>query len=144
MRSCPQLCIHGTIEAAELYKEAFDATFGLTVKHDDGTYAHLSLMHGDTELFSMTERSRIEEPEHLKSMNLRCCAKQDDNDNAPACPVVTVGMYGLGTKEAVLKAYNVLKREAKAFDPNGPKSLPWLELDFILVDKFGVCWEVGT
>lgn len=139
MRTIPQLCINGTIEAAELYKEAFGVTFGLTVKHDDGTYAHLSLVHGDTELFSMTERSKIPDAEHLKGTSLQFSAKQD----AGGSQIVTIGLYGL-TKEAVFKAYNVLKREAKFFDSDGPKSLPWLELDFHIIDKFGVSWEVGT
>jgi hypothetical protein len=56
MRVVTQLVIEGTIEAAELYMKAFGLTPGLTVKYDDGTYAHLSLMHGETEVLSMTER----------------------------------------------------------------------------------------
>lgn len=139
MRTIPQLCINGTIEAAELYKEAFGIAFGLTVKHDDGTYAHLSLVHGNTELFSMTERNKILEAEHLQGTSLQYSAKLDANES----PLVSVGLYGL-TKEAVWNAYNVLKKDAKFFDSEGPKSLPWLELDFHIIDKFGVSWEAET
>ncbi|MCL2593568.1 MAG: hypothetical protein FWD82_09420 [Defluviitaleaceae bacterium] len=139
MRIIAQLCIDGTIEAAELYKEAFDLTLGLTVKHDDGTYAHLSLMCGDAEVLSMTEKSKLEGAAHLKGTNAECHAGNTRAFDSP----VTVGIYGL-TKEAVQKAYDILKKDAILFDPEGPKSLPWLELDFHIIDKFGVSWEVGT
>ncbi len=142
MRTIAQLVIDGTVEAAELYKEAFGLTFGLTVKHSDGTYAHLSLVDGDTELFSMTEKGHLEDAEHLKGTNAEYHADRDTTLRPFESPV-TVGIYGL-TKEAVQKAYDVLKQDALSFDPEGPKSLPWMELDFHIVDKFGISWEVGT
>ncbi|MCL2397154.1 MAG: hypothetical protein FWC93_03720 [Defluviitaleaceae bacterium] len=139
MKITPQLSIDGTIEAAQLYTQAFDLTFGLTVKHDDGTYAHLSLMHGDAEILSMTEKSNLEGAAHLMGTN----AEYQARDIKPFDLPVTIGVYGL-TKEAVQKAYDILKQDAVSFDPEGQKSLPWLELDFHIVDKFGVSWEVGT
>jgi len=66
MRVITQLVLEGTIEAAEMYIKAFGLTPGLTVKHDDGTYAHLSLMDGDTEILSMTERRYAVGEEELK------------------------------------------------------------------------------
>jgi len=51
-------------------------------------------------------------------------------------------VYGL-TKEAVYSAYEVLSKGAKKIIDE-PKSCPWLELYFILEDKFGVGWQVGT
>lgn len=142
MRTIPQLCINGTIDAANLYQEAFGLTLGLTVKHDNGTYAHISLMDGDIELFSMTEKSNLEGAEHLKGTNAEYRANNATNISPFDSPV-TIGIYGL-TKEAVQKAYEILRKDAISFDPDGPKSLPWMELDFHIVDKFGVSWEVGT
>jgi uncharacterized glyoxalase superfamily protein PhnB len=130
VRVVVQLVLEGTIEAAEMYIKAFGLTPGLTVKHDDGTYAHLSLMHGDSEVLSMTERCHaINEKQ----------AKQPYDARAGTAGF---GIYGL-SKDAVFSAYDVLKTDAKKI-VDEPKSCPWLELFFILEDKFGVGWQVGT
>jgi len=130
MRVVTQLVIEGTVEAAELYIKAFGLTSGLAVKHDDGTYAHLSLMYGDIEILSMTERRHVISEEE---------AKQPYNATRGTAGF---GIYGL-TKEAVYNTYEVLKKDAKKI-LDEPKSCPWLELFFILEDKFGVGWQVGT
>lgn len=142
MKTIPQISIFGTIEAAEFYKEAFGVTLGFAVKHDDGTYAHLSMMHGDTELFTMGERGRLHDAENQNETTNQFFVNNDNNEKTTS-PTVGIGIYGL-TKEAIWNAYNVLKKDAIFFNPDGPQSLPWLELDFVIVDKFGVCWEVGT
>jgi len=61
MKVVTQCVINGTVEAAETYITAFGLTMGLAVKHKDGTYAHLSLIHGDLEVLSMTESSHAAE-----------------------------------------------------------------------------------
>ena len=129
MQTVIQLCIDGTVEAAEMYKEAFNLSLGSDVKHDDGTFAHLSLMHENNEILSMTERSKASNDKGTKQPN-------------DAQPTTAIGIYGL-SKEAVNKAYEILKKDAKNI-LNGPTSCPWLELYFILTDKFGVMWQVGT
>lgn len=130
MRVVTQCVIKGTVEAAEVYKTAFGLVDGLTVKHDDGTYAHLSLMHGDLEILSMTESSHVTNEGNIgQSCNT-------------VSGIASIGLYGL-TKEEVYKAYEALKKDAiKIADE--PQSTPWLELYFILTDKFGVGWQVGT
>jgi uncharacterized glyoxalase superfamily protein PhnB len=130
MRAVTQLVIEGTIEAADLYAKAFGLTHGLAVKHDDGTYAHLSLMHGDNEILSMTERRHAINEEQAKQ----------PYDAKPG--TAGFGIYGL-SKEAVYNAYEFLKIDAKKI-VDEPKSCPWLELFFIVEDKFGVGWQVGT
>ena len=130
MRVITQCVIKGTVEAAEMYRTAFDLTDGLAVMHDDGTYAHLSLMHGDVEILSMTESGQVATAENIEQF----------------CNVVSgianIGIYGL-TKEEVYKAYDILKKDAVKISDE-PQSVPWLELYFILTDRFGVGWQVGT
>jgi len=130
MRVVTQLVIEDTIEAAEMYMNALDLKPGLTVKHDDGTYAHLSLMHGDKEILSMTERRHVISEEQAR----------EPYDATPG--TAGFGIYGL-SKEAVYSAYEVLKMDAKKI-VDEPKNSPWLELFFIVIDKFGVGWQVGT
>jgi len=130
MRVVTQLVIEGTVEAAEMYIKAFGLTPGLAVKHDDGTYAHLSLMYGDIEVLSMTERRRAISEEEARQ----------PYDAKPG--TAGFGIYSL-TKDEVYAAYEVLKIDAKKI-VDEPKSCPWLELYFILTDKFGVGWQVGT
>ena len=130
MRVVTQCVIKGTLEAAETYKLAFGLTDGLTVKHDDGTYAHLSLMSGDLEILSMTESSD------------EASGENKNQSSSTVSGIANIGLYGL-TKEEVLKAYDVLKKDAiKVTDE--PKSAPRLELYFILIDKYGVGWQIGT
>ena len=130
MRVVTQLAIEGTVEAAELYMKAFGLTPGLAVKHDDGTYAHLSLMHGEIEILSMTERRHVISEEEAKQ------------PYAAMPGTAGIGIYGLA-KEAVHSAYEAMKKEAKKI-LDEPKSCPWLELYFILDDKFVVRWQVRT
>ena len=130
MRVVTQCVINGTIEAAEMYKTAFGLTHGISVKHDDGTYAHLSLMHGELEILSMTENKHVTNGEIIKQ------------SNNIVSGIANIGLYGL-TKDEVYKAYEVLKKEAIKITDK-PQSVPWLELYFILTDKFGVGWQVGT
>jgi uncharacterized glyoxalase superfamily protein PhnB len=127
MRAVTQLVVKGTVEAAKTYIAAFELSMGLAVKHDDGTYAHLSLMYGDIEILSMTESGRsvnIKQPYDVIS------------------GIANIGVYGL-TKDKVYNAYEVLKKDALIISEE-PQSVPWLELYFILTDKFGVGWQVGT
>lgn len=59
-------------------------------------------------------------------------------------PVMSFNCFGLGTSEAVLHAYNVLREGASHnLNPDGPAALPWSELCFYMVDKFGVHWWVA-
>jgi len=128
MKVVTQCVIKGTVEAAETYMAAFNLTMGLTVKHDDGTYAHLSLMSGDLEVLSLTESTHP--------------ASKTQVSHDVVSGIANIGLYGL-TKEEVCKAYEVLKKDAINI-ADEPQSVPWLELYFILTDKFGVGWQVGT
>jgi uncharacterized glyoxalase superfamily protein PhnB len=56
--------------------------------------------------------------------------------------ISNIGLYGL-TIDEVNIAYEVLKINAEKI-VDEPQSCPWLELYFILTDKFGVGWQVGT
>ena len=106
---------------------AFNGTLGLNVKHDDGTYAHASIMIGDFEICALCENESY---------------TSDINGN----PVMQFWIYDMGSKEAVLHAYQVLKEDAIRIDnPDGPGSVPWDENEycFALVDKYNIFWGIA-
>jgi len=57
-------------------------------------------------------------------------------------PVMTFNCGGLKSREAVDRAYGVLREGALAAG-DVPKPCPWNEYCFSLVDKFGVLWWVA-
>ena len=98
----------------------------MNFKNDDGTYAHASLMSGENEILAIAEDKKYKKPsvENGNGMSFNC--------------------YGLGTREAVQRAFDVLSEGALRNDnPNGPGALPWSDFCFYLTDKFGVYWWVA-
>lgn len=129
MQTGCQIYVKGSVEAVAFYQKAFNVTLGMNFKDNDGTYEHASLMFGEREVLAIAENK--------------------DGTSSPFIqgnkwPVMSFNCSGLGTKEAVLRAYKVLSEDAfHNQNPNGPAPLPWSELCFYLVDKFGVHWWVA-
>ena len=133
MKSSPFICVKDANEAVSLYQEAFGLTVGMTDLWEDGTYRHVSLMHGETEIISLNEDRN---------------GSHHDISDKSKLPFFAINVAPLGTKEAVDRAYKVLSAEARVNEnPNGPESPDWdydeTEYWFSLVDKFGVYWGVG-
>ena len=125
MKICPQIYVKGSIEAVEFYTKAFNGTLGFNVKHEDGTYAHASIMMGDSEVLAL-------------------CENEEYTSNINGNPVMQFNIYDLGTEKAVFQAYQVLKEDAIRNDnPNGPESLPWNRYCFALVDKYNIFWWIA-
>ena len=117
-----------------MYKNALNLTPDpeMTGYNKDGTYEHVSLMHGDVEIIAVAE----------DSLDLH-----DDRLAQNKRPVMSFNISKLDTREAVDHAYAVLSREARINDnPNGPESPFWdddgVVYGFSLLDKFGVHWWI--
>jgi len=133
MKAVPQIYIKGSVEAAAFYQKAFGLTIGMTDMWDDGTYRHVSLMSGETEILAIGEDGDN---------------RQSDVADRSKPPIMAINVSPLGTREAVDHAYSVLSNEARVNEsPNGPAVPDWddegNEYWFSLVDKFGVYWGVG-
>ena len=129
MQTSCQIYIKGSVDAVAFYQKAFDVTIGMNCLNDDGTYEHASLMFGDHEILSIAEDRNGTSSPYIHDHKVS---------------VMSFNCYGLGTKEAVLRAYNVLSEGAFSNqNPDGPAPFPWNEFCFYLVDKFGVYWWVG-
>jgi len=136
MKASPQVYVKNSLEAAELYKNALNLTPDpeMTGYNEDGTYEHVSLMFGDTEVVAVAE----------DSLDLH-----DDKLAQNKRPVMSFNVSQLGTREAVDHAFAVLSKEARINDnPNGPESPFWdddgVVYGFSLLDKFGVHWWICT
>ena len=135
MKAGCQIYVKNSLEAAELYIKAFDLTPSpeMTGFNEDGTYEHVSLMHGENEIIAIAENSNGEHGDTIVGKNL---------------PHMAFNVSRLGTREAVDHAYAVLSAEARFNEnPDGP-ACPFWDADgneywFSLVDKFGVYWGVG-
>jgi len=130
MKTCCQVYVKGSLEAAEIYCKAFNLTLNpdMTFFNENGTYEHVSLMFGETEVLAVAEDVTN------KIINTKS--------------VMAFNFYDLGSREAVDHAFSVLNVDALFNEnPNGPKSPFWdsenNEYWFSLVDKFGVYWGVG-
>lgn len=129
MQTGCQIYVKGSVEAVAFYQKAFNVTLGMNFKSDDGAYEHASLMFGEREILAIAENRDGTSSPYIQ-------------DNK--WPVMSFNCYGLGTREAVLHAYNILSKEAfHNKNSDGPAPLPWSELCFYLVDKFGVHWWVA-
>lgn len=127
MKTGCQVYLTGSVEAVEFYQRAFDVTLGMNFKNDDGTFSHASLMSGDNEILAIAENKN----------NPRKPSMENGNGMSFNC-------YGLGTREAVLRAFDVLSEGAlNNENPNGPGPLPWCDYCFYLTDKFGIHWWVA-
>ena len=128
MKIAPQLYVKGSIEAAAFYRKAFGLTIGMTDMNDDGSYKHVSLMHGDTEILAIGEDS-----DNISYYN--------KGDREP----IRINIWEFGTNEAVNHAFAVLcegayKADDKPGSPEWDKELG--HYAFGVLDKYGVNWGV--
>ena len=128
MKIAPQIYIKGSVVAAAFYQKAFGLTIGMTDMWDDGTYRHVSLMSGDTEILAIGEDTD----------NMLYYKKGDKEP-------ISINIWELGTNEAVDHAFVVLSEDA-CIIPNAPGSPDWDteggHYAFGVIDKYGVNWGV--
>lgn len=122
-RSMMQAYVTRSNEAVALYLKAFDAELISSYLNSDGTYYH-SEIDIQGEILAVSERNMgngTTDSETLTGNTMQFCLH-----------------YGDGNEEAVRKAYDVLKADAKILVPLAPCDYSPLMADFI--DKFGIRW----
>lgn len=120
------LYLKNSLEAVELYQEAFGLTLGEYAKFPDGTYMHAPLLKDGKEIFAVCESPN--------------CNIVNVIHEAASNKVVPIASHGIDfdTEDEVKKAYEMLKEEGVIIRPLGP--LPWDTCSADIVDKFGACW----
>lgn len=122
-RSMMQAYVTRSDKAVALYQEAFDAALISSYPNSDGTFYHAELdIQG--EILAVAERNSeyaIKNEEAITGNVMQFCLH-----------------YGEGNEEAVRKAYEILKTDAKILMPLAPCEFSSLMTD--LIDKYGIRW----
>ncbi len=111
------LYVKNSVEAVELYKEAFGMELGYHVKNPDGTFFHAELYKNGQEILSVVESSSDNKQEHI----------------------VQLGII-FDSEAEVQKAYTLLSDGGTIKTPIGP--MPWSPCAAEVIDKFGVLWYI--
>ncbi|HAN22097.1 MAG: hypothetical protein A2Y15_03780 [Clostridiales bacterium GWF2_36_10] len=130
MRLGATLYVKNSFEAVERYKEAFGLTLGYHVIHDEEEigqhYFHASLMRGEEEIFAVSEFGNYLEDRYLAEIPI-------SRHNTEIC-------LGLGSEEAVKKAFSVLSEGGMVITPL--ESTSWNACVAQVVDKYGIGWFI--
>ena len=109
------LYVKNSIEAVEMYKEAFSLELGYHMLNPDGTYFHSELLSGGKEMFSVVESSES-----------KCTANP-----------VQIGVT-FDDKAQLLNAFDILSNNGNVMMEVG--ELPWSPCAAEVIDKFGIRW----
>ena len=116
-----QVYVRGSVEAVELYKNAFNTELTASYKNSDGTFSHAEFeINGQT--FAVSE-SWFNEAIKGNTMQF-------------------IFHFGEENEHIIQKAYDVLKDGATILHELGP--IGWSSFAFALIDKYGVSWCIAV
>lgn len=111
-----QVFVKGSAEAVELYQKAFHAELKCAYPNGNGGY-----MHSELDAYGQILAVSEMEGDVAVGNNMMFCFH-----------------FGAGCEGIVHNAYEVLKEGAIMREPIGP--CDYSPCQFVLVDKYGVCW----
>ena len=124
MKLGAQVYVRGSIEAARMYCRVFGAEISYEIKDDAGAYAHCVLAVNGEFFMCVGEiglfNESVSEETHL---------------------TMAFNVPGFGSKEAVLKAHEILSEGGKTLHLG---ERPWSAFCADVVDKFGVFWWIAV
>ena len=109
--------VKNSVEAVNLYREAFGLELGYHVKNPDGTYFHSELNKNGQEILTVVESSNENVQEHTVQLGIIF-----DNE------------------AEVQNAFALLSNGGTVKTPIGP--MPWTPCAAEVVDRFGVLWYI--
>ena len=127
MKNYTQVYVKNSLEAAKLYCDAFGAEITREMKKHDGTaYAHCELSVNGEGFLALAEAANPCDVELIHKMKWE---------------TMTFNVFEMGSREAVLHAFEVLSDGGVVLHPIG--ALPWNEYNATVIDKYGVCWWIA-
>lgn len=125
MKISPQVYVRGSIEAAKMYCNAFEAEISFEVKDEkEHAYAHCELSVNGQLFLAVSEA-----PDNC------------DVSKKSKWQTMAFNAYDMGSEKAVRHAYNVLSDGGTVIDPLGP--CDWNSYCSNLIDKYGVFWWIA-
>ena len=112
------LAVKNSVEAVELYQEAFGLELGYHVKNADGSYFHSELYRDGAEVLSVVEAA---------------------SDAPTGEQTVQLGIT-LENEAEVRRAFELLRQGGSVLTSVGP--LPWSPCAASVLDRFGVWWYI--
>ena len=116
-RSMMQVVVKNSDEALKFYREAFDARV-LCAYHNEG----VGYMHAELDVYGQV-----------------VALTELEGDIVPGNTMMFCLHFGEGGEPCVRKAYEVLKRDAVSCTPI-VSDCGYSPCQFVVTDKFGVCW----
>ena len=127
MKNYTQVYVKNSIEAVEMYCNAFGAEITFDIKNEtNDAYAHCELSVKGEPFLAASEAANpcdisIIHKEKWQTMTFNVC--------------------GMGREEAVQKAFNILSDGGVVIEPI--KEVPWSKCCATVIDKYGVCWWIS-
>ena len=127
MKNYTQVYVKNSIEAVEMYCNAFGAEITFEIKNEtNDAYAHCELSVKGEPFLAASEAANpcdisIIHKEKWQTMTFNVC--------------------GMGREEAVQKAFNILSDGGVVIEPI--KEVPWSKCCATVIDKYGVCWWIS-
>lgn len=125
MKISSQVYVRGSVEAAEMYCNAFGAEIHLKIMDESQkAYAHCELFVDGRLFLAVSEAPAV-------------CASGPKT----VWQTMAFNVCEMGSEAAVRRAYDSLRDGGTVIDPVGP--CPWNPYCSNLIDKFGVFWWIA-
>ena len=123
MKIYPQVYVKNSIEAVEMYCDAFGAEVTFEIKNEaNDAYAHCEL--------SVNGEPFLAASEAANPCDISVIHKEKQQ-------TMTFNVSEMGSEEAVHKAFTVLSAGGVAINPI--REVPWSKCCATVLDKYGVC-----
>lgn len=123
MKIYPQVYVKNSIEAVEMYCDAFGAEVTFEIKNEaNDAYAHCEL--------SVNGEPFLAASEAANPCDISVIHKEKQQ-------TMTFNVSEMGSEEAVHKAFNVLSAGGVVINPI--RGVPWSKCCATVIDKYGVC-----
>lgn len=127
MKNYTQVYVNNSLEAAQVYCDAFGAQITRAFPNADHTaYEHCELSVNGEGFLALAEAGHSLDVARIHQMKWN---------------TMTFNAFEMGTEEAVQHAFDVLKNGGVVLEEI--HALPWSSCCATVIDKYGVCWWIS-
>ncbi len=128
MKNYTQVYVKNSLEAADLYCDAFGAEITCKIKDAAETaYEHCELSVNGEGFLALAEAANPCDISVIHKMKWT---------------TMTFNVFEMGSEEAVCHAFHTLRNGGVVIEPI--HEVPWSKCCATVIDKFGVCWWISV